>query len=64
MKLNPLMDQIPQGVQGVMNGGAVIGAWASFVGLIQDTAGAVAAVLSVVWLGLQIYSWWEKRRKP
>ena len=54
------MDQVPQQVQSGMTGGAVIGAWASAAGLLQDWLGVVAAALSIIWLSLQIYSWWKK----
>ena len=57
--LNPL-DYVPQQVQSGMTGGAVIGAWASAAGLLQDWLGVVAAALSIIWLSLQIYSWWKK----
>ena len=63
MKIGQVTDIIPQQVQQTLNGMSVVGAWATFAGLIQDWAGAVAAILSVVWLGLQIWSWIEKRRK-
>lgn len=64
MKLYPIMDQVPQGVQHALTGGAVAGGWAAFMGLIQTVFGALAAVLSFIWLAMQIYSWWEKRRAP
>ena len=57
------MDAIPQQVQTGMTGSAVVGAWASAAGLLQDWLGVVAAFLSIVWLGCQLYSWFEKRRR-
>ena len=58
-----LIDAIPQQVQTGMTGGAVAGAWASAAGLMQDWLGVAAAFLSIVWLGLQIYSWFERRKR-
>ena len=56
------MDAIPQQAQAGMTGGAVFGAWASAAGFLQDWLGVGAAFLSIVWLGCQIYSWFEKRK--
>jgi len=57
-----MLDNLPQGVQATMTGGAVTGGWAVATGLLQDWLGVVAAALSIVWLGCQIYSWFEKRK--
>lgn len=57
-----LLDQIPQQTQAGMTGGAVLGAWVSATGFLQDWLGIVAALLSIVWLSLQIYSWWTKQK--
>ena len=62
MKLVTIMTAIPQGVQTPLTGAAVTGAWATVLGLIQSGFGAAAAVLSFVWLALQIYAFLEKRR--
>ena len=63
MKFSAMMDAIPQQVQTGMTGGAVTGAWASAVGLLQDWLGVGAAFLSIIWLSCQIWSWWEKRKR-
>jgi len=57
------MDQVPQQTQGILNSTAVVGAWASFAGVLKDWLGVGAAALSIVWLGCQIYSWYEKRKE-
>ena len=56
------MDAIPQQAQAGMMGGAVFGAWASAAGFLQDWLGVGAALLSIVWLGLQIFGWFERRK--
>lgn len=63
MKLGGMLDQIPQQAQAGLTGGAVAGAWLSLVDVIQGYAALAASILSIIWLGLQIWSWWEKRRK-
>ncbi|MCI0564105.1 MAG: hypothetical protein MN733_36985 [Nitrososphaera sp.] len=63
MKFLTLIDSLPTQAKAVATGASVTGAWATFLGLVQDAFGAGAAVLSFIWLGLQIYTFWEKRRK-
>ncbi|MCI0564225.1 MAG: hypothetical protein MN733_37600 [Nitrososphaera sp.] len=63
MKLLTLIDSLPTQAKAVFTGASVTGAWATYLGLVQDAFGAGAAILSFVWLALQIYSFWEKRRK-
>lgn len=45
-----------------LNYGSVGAAVASFVGLIQGPLAVIASGLSIIWLGLQIYSWIDKWR--
>lgn len=54
---------IPQSVQTVGNWGSVGAAVSSFVGIIQGPLAVVASLLSIVWLSLQIYSWYDRRKK-
>ena len=63
MKFATVMDLIPQRTQSGITSGAVFGAWASAAGFLQDWLGVVAAFLSIIWLGVQLYSWWEKRKR-
>lgn len=62
-KLADAVEHIPQTVQSGGNWTAVGAALASFFGAIQGPLAVVASVLSIVWLSLQIYTWFDKRRR-
>lgn len=57
------IEHVPQSIQLPANWTAVSAAIASFVGWIQGPLAVVASILSIIWLGLQIYGWFDKRRK-
>jgi hypothetical protein len=63
VRLVDMVQQVPSPVQAGLNWGSIGGAVSSFFGFIQGPLAAVASLLSIVWLSLQIYSWVEKRRK-
>jgi hypothetical protein len=50
-------------VQAAGNFSAIGAAMASFFGMIQGPLAVIASFLSICWLGLQIFSWLERRRK-
>jgi hypothetical protein len=50
-------------VQAAGNFSAVGAAMASFFGMIQGPLAVLASFLSICWLSLQIYSWFERRNK-
>jgi hypothetical protein len=50
-------------VQAAGNWGSVGAAVMSFFGVIQGPLAVLASFLSICWLGLQIFAWFEKRRK-
>ena len=62
MKLEQVTQSIPQSIQTATNWSAVGAAMASFFGAIQGPLAAIASLLSICWLSLQIYSWWRKRK--
>jgi hypothetical protein len=63
MKLETIQEHIPQSIQTGANWGSVGAALASFFGAIQGPLAAIASMLSILWLGLQIYSYFKKRKK-
>jgi hypothetical protein len=56
------LEQIPQSIQTPCNWTAVGAAVGSFVGWIQGPLAAVASILSICWLGLQIFSYFKNRK--
>lgn len=60
--LEPIQQMAPQ-VQAAGNWGAVGAALMSFFGVIQGPLAVIASLLSICWLGLQIFAWFEKRRR-
>ena len=63
MKLEQIQQHIPQSVQVPANWAAVGAAISSFVGWIQGPLAVIASLLSICWLSLQIYGWFQKRRR-
>jgi len=55
------LDHIPQSVQTPCNWTAVGAAVSSFAGWIQGPLAVVASILSIIWLAVQLYSWWKKQ---
>lgn len=62
MKLEQIQQAIPHSVQTPANWAAVGAAISSFVGWIQGPLAVLASLLSVLWLSLQIYGWFKKRK--
>jgi hypothetical protein len=60
-KLVEQIQHIAPPVQAGANWGAVGAAVMSFFGVIQGPLAVLASFLSICWLGLQIYSWVERR---
>jgi len=60
--LEQIQQHIPLPVQHGLDWSAVGAAAASFAGVIQGPLAVVASLLSIVWLGLQIYGKLKKRR--
>lgn len=58
MKLEQIQQAIPQPLQTGLNWGSIGATIATIAGWLPN----VAALLSIIWLSLQIYSWFEKRR--
>lgn len=59
MKLEQIQQVIPQPIQTGLNWGSIGATIATIAGWLPS----IAALFSIVWLSLQIYSWFEKRRK-
>ena len=57
------VSQLPLPAQQGTSWAAVAAAVSSFVGWIQGPLAVIASVLSIIWLGLQIYGWIAKHRK-
>lgn len=62
MRIEQIQEHIPQTIQTAANWGSVGAAMASFFGAIQGPLAAIASLLSICWLSLQIYSWWKRRK--
>lgn len=63
MRIQDVPEHIPQSVQTLGNWGSVGAAVSSFVGIIQGPLAVIASLLSICWLGLQIYSWFANRKR-
>jgi hypothetical protein len=61
-RIEQLQQHIPQSVQTGANWGSVGAALASFFGAIQGPLAAIASLLSICWLSLQIYAWFKRLR--
>lgn len=63
IRIADITQQMPWPAQAGLNYGAVSASIASFVGLIQGPLAVIASTLSIIWLGLQIYAWFCRRKK-
>lgn len=63
MDIATAVDHVPLPVQHVASWTSVGGALSAFFGIVQGPLAAGASALSIVWLGLQIYAWFERRFK-
>jgi hypothetical protein len=63
MRLLEAVQHFPVPAQTGLNWGAVSASVASFVGIIQGPLAVIASLLSIAWLSLQIYSWFDRRSK-
>lgn len=66
MKLQFLIEQIQHMPHGAREQATNLINWAAVgtaAGVFFDWLPNIAALFSIVWLGLQIYTWTEKRRK-
>ncbi len=67
-RLATAIDSLSPAVQAGANwtsfGTAVSASIAIIVGAVQGPLAVLASLLSAAWLGLQIYTWFEKRRRP
>jgi hypothetical protein len=52
-------DHIKHGLDATAAGAA----FASFVGWLPGVLSVVASALSICWLGIQIYEWWDRKKK-
>ena len=63
VSISQLTSQLSTSTQSGLNWSSVGAALLSFFDVIHGPLAAGASALSMIWLGLQIYSWVEKRRK-
>lgn len=56
------LESIPQSIQTPANWTAVGTSVGAFIGWIQGPLAVIASLLSILWLSLQIYSFFKKRK--
>lgn len=61
MRLEQIQQSIPPVVQTGANWGAVGAAVSSFFGVIQGPLAVIASVLSICWLGMQMWIAWKTK---
>jgi hypothetical protein len=56
------MERMSDNIKNVGDAAAGGGAWVAIFGWLPDLLAAVAAILSIIWTAIRIWTWWRARK--